>query len=276
MSVPPSAFVAIMLWSTLAVSGVLLAHMPPFFLVGVTLLIGGLCGLPWARDWRVPRWTFALGIYGIFGYHLCIFLALRLAPPVEANLLNYLWPLLMVLLSPVLLKGLTLGLRHVLAGLLGFAGAALVITGGRLEFSTEGTWGYLFAGSAAVIWSTYSLLTKRVPPFPTGAIGLFCAVSGVGSLIVHFLSEPSYNPSLGEVGFLFYLGVGPMGAAFYLWDHAMKRGDPRSIGALSYVTPLISTTFLALSGRATLSASALAALVLILAGAVLGSFSRKS
>lgn len=270
------AFFAILLWSTLAVSGVVLAHVPPFFLVGVALLIGGLCGLPWIKDWRVPMGTLALGLYGIFGYHLFIFLALRLAPAVEANLLNYLWPLLMVLLSPLLLRGYTLHVRHLFAGILGATGAAWVITGGKVQFSDAASWGYFFAALSAIIWSTYSLLTKRVAKFPTGAIGLFCAVSGVASMGIHFAFEPSYQPTLMEGGLLIYLGIGPMGAAFYLWDAAVKNGDPRAIGALSYVTPLLSTLLLALSGKANLNPSALGAMVLIVLGAVLGSSHRRS
>ena len=60
--------------------------------------------LQW-RQWRVPLPTLLLGIGGLFGFHFLLFLALRLAPPVEANLVNYLWPLLIVVLTPVLLPG---------------------------------------------------------------------------------------------------------------------------------------------------------------------------
>jgi hypothetical protein len=46
------------------------------------------------------------------------------------------------------------------------------------------------------------------------------------------------------------MGLGPLGAAFFLWDMALKRGDARQIGILSYLTPLGSTALLLLvSGR---------------------------
>ena len=77
-----------------------------------------------------------LGVYGLFAYHFCLFLALRLGPPVETNLINYLWPLLIVVLSPLILPGMTLGPRHVAGALLGFAGAALLVTGGRFGCSS--------------------------------------------------------------------------------------------------------------------------------------------
>src|SRR5215218_2810501 len=97
---------AIALWSSLAALGVALRHVPPFLLTGLALVIGSMPAWPLVRQWRVPAPTLALGIYGLFGYHLLLFIALRLAPPVEANLVNYLWPLLIVVLAPVMLPGL--------------------------------------------------------------------------------------------------------------------------------------------------------------------------
>ena len=49
---------------------------------------------------------------------------------------------------------------------------------------------------------------------------------------------------LGDLGLIALMGIGPMGAAFYLWDRALKHGDPRIIGVLSYLTPLASTALL--------------------------------
>ena len=234
---------AIALWSTLASLGVALARVPPFLLTGLALLIGALPAAPRWRDWRVPPGTLALGVYGLFGYHLLLFVALRDAPPVEANLVNYLWPLLIVLLAPVVLPGMSLRPRHVLAALLGFGGAALAIAGGR-ELSAAWSWGYVAAAGSALIWATYSLLTRRVAHFPTAAIGGFALLSGLLSLACHFALEPRVVLTAREMGLIAIMGLGPLGAAFYLWDAALKRGDARTIGVLSYLTPLASTVLL--------------------------------
>ena len=156
---------AIALWASLASLGVSLTHIPPFLLTGIALITGSVPAWPFVlRDpsqWRIPLRTLALGVYGLFAYHFLLFIALRHAPPVEANLVNYLWPLFIVVLSPVVLPGVALRLPHVLAALLGFGGAAIAIAGGR-ELSGTLAWGYLPALAAAFIWATYSLLTKRV------------------------------------------------------------------------------------------------------------------
>lgn len=265
------ALAAILIWSSLALLSVQLGNVPPFLLVGVALIIGGLCGLPRWRDWRVPGKTLLLGCYGLFGYHFCLFMALRFAPPLEANLINYLWPLLIVLLSPVLLPPTRLEARHWLGGLLGLAGCVLIVLGkGELSLSGQHGLGYVLAAVAAVMWASYSLLTQRVPPFPTGAIGGFCLASGLLALLAHAALEPAYSLSRSEWGWIALLGLGPMGAAFFLWDAALKRGDARAIGTLAYLTPLLSTTLLAVFGGGRFGMQAALALLLILGGAWLG------
>ncbi len=244
-----AALAAIALWGTLATLGVALSHLPPFLLTGIALTIGALPGLARWRDWRVNGRTLALGVYGLFGFHFLLFMALRFAPPVEANLVNYTWPLLIVLLTPVFLPGWRLSVWHVVAGLLGFAGAAVAILAGR-GIGGGGGWGFVFAGTSAFVWASYSLASRRVPPFPTAAVGGFCLVSGLLAIACHLLFEPRVAISAADGLRLLVLGLGPMGAAFYLWDMAMKRSDPRRVGVLAYLTPLLSTLLLQLyTGR---------------------------
>lgn len=264
---------AIALWASLASLGVSLTHVPPFLLTGIALIIGSVPAWPFVlRDpsqWRIPLRTLALGVYGLFAYHFLLFIALRHAPPVEANLVNYLWPLFIVVLSPVVLPGVALRLPHVLAALLGFAGAAIAIAGGR-ELSGTLAWGYVPALAAAFIWATYSLMTKRVAAFPTTAIGLFGLVSGVLSLLCHAALEPSVALQPRDWALLAVLGLGPLGGAFFLWDKALKLGDARHIGILSYITPLASTALLIVVSGRPFSASIALATVMIISAAVMG------
>ena len=72
------------------------------------------------------------------------------------------------------------------------------------------------------------------------------------------------------------LGLGPMGAAFYLWDYAMKRGDPRAIGTLAYATPILSTAILALSTGRPWTLSLGVATLLVAGAAVLALQGRRA
>ncbi len=262
------ALAALALWSSLAALAVRLRHIPPFLLVGLALTIGGLAGAGTVtRRGLTPR-VVLLGVYGLFAYHFCLFMALRLAPPVEANLLNYLWPLLIVLLSPWFMAG-NLSARHVAGALLGFAGAALLIARGA--GGAELSWaGYGFAVAAAVIWATYSLMTKRQGGVPSSAVAVFCLAAGALSLACHALFEPAIALAASDAPWIIVTGLGPMGAAFYLWDRALKDGDPRVIGTLAYLTPLFSTLLLAACGLGRLTPMAAAAGALIVGGAAVG------
>jgi len=274
----PSAFIfaggAILLWSTLALLSSQVAHLPAILTTGIALSIGGFLGLARVKEWRVPLRTLLVGICGIGGYHLMLFTAFRLAPLVEANLINYLWPLLIVLLTPAILPGVGLRAHHVVGAALGLAGAALIVTGGSIHPDFSHLPGYLLAAAAALTWAVYSLLTKRLPAFGSGAVGAFCLAGGVLCLAVYFVGAGAAGFAIvrsGDWPFLLLLGIGPMGAAFFLWDAALKRGDSRIIGALSYMTPLLSTLALAIVGGRSVSLLAGLAMVLIVVGALTGS-----
>jgi drug/metabolite transporter (DMT)-like permease len=276
---PLSAFLlaiaTIGLWSFLAYFGAKLSHLPPFFVVGIALCVGSLVGMPRIREWRVPLLTLLIGIGGIFGYHFLYFSAYRYAPAVEASLINYLWPLLIVLLSPVFLSGYHLKRHHIFGALLGLAGAGLITSSGSVQVNRAYLPGYLLAAGAALVWACYSLLTKKRPPFSSAAVGFFCLCSGLLSLAAFGLSQAA-NPAAftltsRDALLLIVLGLGPMGAAFYLWDAALKRGDPRVIGSLAYLTPLTSTLVLVVIGGKSLSPLSAVAMLLIVSGAILGS-----
>jgi len=281
MSSTLNALAAIALWATLASLGTSLSHLPPFLLTGLALMIGSVMSWPLVlrnpRAWAVPMRTLALGVYGLFGFHFLLFIALRHAPPVEANLVNYLWPLFMVVLAPVLLPGVSLRPLHVVAALLGFAGAAIAILGARSGISTSADgsyWGFLPALGSAFIWASYSLWTQRVAAFSTTAIGLFGLVSGALSLGCHALLEPSVALSSRDWLLVTLCGLGPLGAAFFFWDMALKRGDARQIGILSYITPLASTALLLIVTQRPLSWTIALAAVLIISAAVMGTRAR--
>lgn len=241
-----AALGAVLLWASLAALGTSLTHIPPLLLTGIGLIIGSFLALPVSRfrlsALRVSGKHLLLGVFGLLGYHLALFAALQNAPAVQANLVNYLWPLLIVLLAPALV-GSKLKVKHAVAAVVGFVGAALaILSGTTLSGSLE--IGYLYALIAAVIWATYSLLTKRFGAFPTSAIGTFAFTSGSLAIVAHLIFEPAAAIDQGDLLMLGLLGLGPLGGAFYLWDYALKNGSAQRVGLISFATPLLSTLFL--------------------------------
>ena len=268
-----SALAAVVLWSSLAALATLLPDIPPFLKTGIGLLIGSLLALPLAkfdlRKLRVSWKTLALGVYGLFGYHAALFLALQTAPSVQANLVNYLWPLLIVILAPLFIRSSRLSMRIILAAIVGFSGAAVaVLSGGAASGGFEV--GYLFALIAAIVWATYSLGTKVTAPFPTSAVGVFAFAAGALAICAHFLFEPPVAIAISDWSLLVMLGVGPLGAAFYFWDFAIKHGNPQQVGLLSFLTPLLSTSLLVAVTGEEFSPLLILSAVLIIAGALLG------
>lgn len=263
---------AILMWSLLAVMTVATGTIPAFQLAAMTFAIGALAAaIGWivrpqaVRALRQPPLVWAVGVGGLFGYHALYFLALRLAPPAEAGLLNYLWPLLIVLFSS-LLPGERLKLHHVAGALLGLAGTVLLFTGNGAVIERAYLPGLAAAFIAAFVWASYSVLSRRLSAVPTDAVAGFCFVTALLATAVHVLIESTVWPDTTmQWAAIIALGIGPVGAAFYAWDIGMKRGDIRVLGAASYATPLLSTAFLILAGYAR-PTTALAIAALLIAG----------
>ena len=276
-----SGFGAILLWSSLALMTAGSGTVPPFQLAAMTFLVGGLVGLvPILLDskrlaaFRQPWPVWLLGVGGLFGYHAFYFSALRLAPPAEAGLISYLWPLLIVLMS-ALLPGEKLRLAHIGGALFGFSGVVLLIGGraGGFTFDPAYTTGYLLALCCAFIWSGYSVLSRRFSAVPTDAVAAFCLVTAALSFLAHALLETTIWPDgLTQWLAVLGLGLGPVGAAFYVWDHGVKHGDIRLLGVASYAAPVLSTLILILAGFAEPTLSLAAATALIVTGALLASW----
>ncbi len=268
---------AIGMWSTLALLTRICQGIPPFQLTAMAFTLSGTLSL--LISWRkkepfrlsLSPAVWGLGIYGLFGYHLLYFIALGNAPAVEANLIAYLWPLLIVLFS-ALLPGEQLRWFHVAGGVLGFFGTAVLITGGG-SFAPDPRYlfGYAAALACAFTWSSYSVLSRRFGAVPTAAIGRFCAVTAVLAWGCHLAVERFVSPAAAAWGAIAGLGLGPLGLAFFAWDHGVKRGNIRTLGVLSYASPLLSTLFLCAAGEAQPSAILVLGCALILGGAVLGS-----
>jgi len=264
---------AIALWSTLGLLSRGAAAVPPLQLTAMSFAVSAVLGLALLAlrgDLGVLRQrplVWAHGIFGLFGFHAFYFAALAWAPPAEANLINYLWPLLIVLFSATL-PGMSLSRWHLAGVGCGLAGCVLLLGGGA-SLSAGAVPGYLMALGSAVTWAVYSVLARRLAAVPTGAVAGFCAATAVLAGVGHLAFETGVVPDAAVLATVLVLGIGPVGAAFFLWDLGMKRGDPRLLGTLAYATPVVSTLLLAAGGFAELTPALVGAAGLVALGGVL-------
>lgn len=280
MSISGNGFgiLAILIWSTLALLAVFLKDFPPFQILAFAFTIAFLVGLiGWIKNGKAllvllkqPWYVWANGIIGLFCYHLFYFLAIRYAPPAEANLINYLWPLLIVLFS-TFLPNQKLSINQLIGALLGFFGASFLILQNGFLFSSSSILGYSLAFASALIWATYSVLSRAFGTVSTSIVTAFCGIVALLSWGVHLFFEATVMPSNIQWFLLVGVGFGPVGGAFYLWDIGMKKGDIALLGVLAYFAPLLSTIFLVSFGITKLTLSLFVACTLIMLGSIFAS-----
>ncbi len=279
-------FTAILMWSFLALFTAASGKMPPFQLSAICFAIGSIPGIvvmilnpSRIALLKQPAKVWLIGIAGLFGYHFLYFTALRNAPAVEAGLIAYLWPLLIVVGS-ALLPGEKLRWYHVAGALAGLCGTFLIVGRNGIDFDSAHAVGYGAAFLCAFTWSGYSLLTRRFDAVSTDVVTGFCLATSVLSLFCHLGLEATVWPETAfEWMAVAGLGLFPVGAAFYAWDFGVKNGDIQILGAASYAAPLLSTLNLMLFGFAEPSWRIAIACALVTGGAVLAAqemFRRKT
>ena len=269
-------FIAVLLWALLALFTVGSAPVPPFLMNALCFAIGGGIGVIWllatgglSQLRRVPMRVYLIGTAGLFGYHFLYFSALRMAPAAEAGLIAYLWPLLIVLFSG-LLPGEHLKRGHIIGGVIGFAGAVLIVAQGVTGFNADALPGYGLAFLCALTWSGYSVVSRSFGAVPTASVVVFCLATAILSGVAHVALEDTIWPTttlgwLSVIG----LGVGPVGIAFFVWDVGVKKGDIQLLGVASYAAPVLSTLALVGAGIAAPTWTVLLAAALITGGAAL-------
>lgn len=269
-------FMAIASWSALALFTTWTKGLPPFealslsfavaFIVSLALL--SMRGPAALSKLRQPWAAWGLSFVGIFGYHSLYFSALDSAPPAAASLIAYLWPLLIVLFA-ALLPGGRLVFWHLLGAMLGLGGTILLMLHGPTANFHQFTIGYVLALGCAFVWSGYSVLNRHFSSVPTEMISGVCGAVAVAGAICHLLFEPTIIPDGRQWAAVVLLGLGPVGLAFFAWDHATKRGNLPILGTLSYAAPLLSTFLLVIVGRTVPNVTLLAAAALIVGGAII-------
>lgn len=269
---------AVLLWSALALLTVGASRVPPFQLLGLTFAVATALGVvlliarrnSLGRILKEHPGAVVLATAALAGYHFFYFLALRKAPAVDASLIAYLWPLLIVVFAGLAQGGIRSG--HIAGAVLGLSGAWLLLASrGEVHLESSYAAGYGAAAACALIWSIYSVANRRFARSPVEVVAIACAATALLGLAFHAGLENWYAPSAREWLFVALLGLGPVGAAFFLWDHGTKHGNLALLGVASYAAPVLSTALLVLAGDAALTWQLAAAALLVAGGAALAS-----
>ncbi len=272
-------FIAILTWSMLALLSTIAGPIPPFQLAAMTFFLGGIAG---ASTWpfrpgamsalKQPWQVWALGVAVLCIYHCAYFFAIQSAPPVEASLIAYLWPLLIVIFA-AMLPGERLRPHHIAGAALGLLGAIAVITkGGEVGLAGGIKSGHLIALFCAFVWSGYSVLSRRFGNVPVDIVVGYCLITSAVAFILHLMLEQTVWPqTMAQWSAIITLGVFPLGLGFYVWDWGCKHGDIMVLGALSYLAPLLSVLALIATGYGAYHWSVALSCALIVAGALVAS-----
>ena len=136
-----------------------------------------------------------------------------------------------------LLPGERLRWFHLAGAVLGLTGAGLLVTKGEgLGFDARYSLGYGAAMACALIWSTYSVASRRLGKVPTDAVGGFSGATALLAVPCHLAFETTVWPE-GTVEWLalLALGLGSVGGSYFAWDIGVKRGDIQVLGAADAV-----------------------------------------
>jgi drug/metabolite transporter (DMT)-like permease len=273
-----TGFVAVLLWATLALFTAMSGRVPPFQLVGMTFVVGGVFVLAIAAVRRrlhlawPTRASFLLGLYGPFGDTALYYAAVKTAPAAEANLIHSLWPLLIVLFA-ALLPGGGLKLRHLIGALIGLVATAMLVSGSLGSGGGGIQPGHVLAALGAFVWASYSVLSRKLATVPSESLAVTMLGCAVPAFACHLAFETTlWAPSPVEWAGVLGLGLGAIGLAFICWDVGMKKGDVALLGVASYAAPVLATLILVVAGYAAASWLLAVSCVLIVVGALVASF----
>lgn len=249
------AFVAVLFWSTSASAfkiclerfsvpvlpllfGASLVSSAALFL---HLLLSGKAALLKSLSKDDLKRSAFLGFLSPFLYYTVLFKAYSILPAQEAQPLNFIWPLTLVLLSVPILKH-KIRRRDILAILISFSGVLVISTKGHiLSFRLTDPLGVALATGSSIPWALYWIY--NVKDKRDEVLGLFlnftCASVYVFVLILVTgeLKIPDFKGALGVT----YVGLFEMGITFLIWLKALKLSKTTAnVAGLIYLVPFLS------------------------------------
>lgn len=176
--------------------------------------------------------------------------AFRHSPAAQVDLINYLWPTLLILFSSLLPNEKSCP-SYIIACVLCLFGIYTLLSPEEAQnSSTDNLLGYLLAFGAAISWTLYSLYSRyRGSSNSANCISWACGPTALACLLMHLWFEKFVFPNLLEIALILILGVFQMGLAFYFWERGLKGGCVKFLSLSSYSIPIFSVLLLVLFGK---------------------------
>lgn len=228
--------------------------------------MGTASKLSWEKSWSIIRqqWlVWVVGIVGIIGNDVAYFAAIQHAPAVQVTLINYLWPVFLVVLLSTL-PSEKLSISSVCGTILGILATMLILKpGDALNFNADHMLGYLYAFGGMLTWAGYVLFTQHHQKVPKEMTGIYCGAGALLCAIIHTQCEVWVTPTLSETSLLVIAGLLSGMGAYYCWDYGSKQGNIQLLTVLSYFAPILSVFMLILTGQGHLTSRLGLACVLV-------------
>ncbi len=272
-----SGIIAILMWSFMASLIIFSGQTSPLTLTALSLFIGaitllgfhGIRGESFNKLKSISFYDYLFVTCGVCLYTSFVYISFKISDPVEANILNYLWPVLLGIFSGIRHKK-PIAFYEFLGLIVSFLGVFLIFYGkDQKSFFDEINLGHIFAISAAFIWAGYSTFAKERQYSQTIMIPVFL-LSALACLIVELILSTPVLPKGMEWLAVFVLGVFRISYAF--WDYGMKNGNVLILSSLSYATPLLSFLVLISFGFNTNSQFIFLSVLLVTAGCFLTNY----
>lgn len=227
----------------------------------------------WRQVLKQPILIWITGFIGICLSDFAYIYGAQHAPIAHVDLIDYLWPCLVVAFTSML-PNERLTVQHILGALLGLLGIFVLVYHqlSLEELSTSYFIGYLLAFLGAVLWGGYSAFSRYHKELPTEMIGMYCGLGGLLCLVLHFQFESFVMPT-NQQGLLSVItGISGAGIAYQLWDYGVKHGNIYVLSSLTYVARLFAMTMLVLFGKEPFTVNLLLACVLTSLGVFITNF----
>jgi drug/metabolite transporter (DMT)-like permease len=279
---------AVLLWSTTPTVGkLLLINLNNLQILFYTSLIASISlfiiilfqkkiGLIKKYKWK-DYWHFAcMGFVGVFLYYIFLYAGLMFAPAQEAFIVNYTWPVWVVIFATIVLKE-EFNFKKILAIILGFIGVYVVVTKGNLfNLSFSNIKGDLFAFAGAISYGIFSVFGKKYNYEKFTSMMFYYVFTFIFITISTLLFSKIPKISIYELAGLMWLGIFTSGLAFVFWFLALKHGDTAKISNIVFLTPFLSIVFVYFILGEEILFSSVLGLILIVAGILIQSYNKKT